>query len=201
MTSDTVSQSLESLWDAVKGAISCQIVHKDIRVATNKVEAAVIAILIRRDWIVCPEGSSEWQLKSGCHGFPWPLTYAAWPSRRLLSGFPQQTERFIYEGDAQRKVHSVADYVRVAPASFCVCSPPQTMLGLRCLRFYTVLILMFCFWCCFCVMSVYVCFESIVWFGFSQLFASLCMVFCARFHGFAWLLQFCDVSALIDLKL
>jgi len=119
VTSDTVSQSLESTWDAVKGAISCQIVHKDIQVATTKVQSAVTAILIRRGWIVCPEGSSEWQLQSGCHGYSWPLTHAEWPSRRLLSRSPQTTERFIYEGDTQRKVHSVADYARFAPAIFC----------------------------------------------------------------------------------
>ena len=75
VTSDTVSQSLESTWDAVKGAISCQIAHKDITVATAKVEAAVVAVWIRRGWIQCPEGCSEWQLKLDCPGHPWPLTY------------------------------------------------------------------------------------------------------------------------------
>jgi hypothetical protein len=55
----------------------------------------------------------------------------------LRSGAPQQTERFMFEGDMQRKVHSVVDYNRAAPVNFGVCTLKQSVLGLRGLRFYT----------------------------------------------------------------
>ena len=56
----------------------------------------------------------------------------------LISGPPQQTEWFMYEGDTQRKVHCVADYIRGAPVNFCVTTPQQSMLGFPVRRCYTV---------------------------------------------------------------
>ena len=143
VTSDTVSQARESTWDAVKGAISCSIAHKDITVATAKVEAAIVAVWIRREWLHCPVGTTQWQLKRGSHGFSWPVTHAAWPSRRLISGAPQQTERFVFEGDMQRTVHCV-DNIRAALVNFGACTLKQSVLWSRSLRFYMVHYLMMC---------------------------------------------------------
>ena len=141
VTSDTVSQSLESTWDAIKGAISCQLAHKDIALATSKVAEAVIALWIRRGWLVASPGSSQWQLQTGREGHSWPLTHAAWPSDRLIAGSPHSTQRFIFEGDVQRKVHSVVDYVRFAPSNFFVSSVSRAVLGFKVSLFYTALCL------------------------------------------------------------
>jgi hypothetical protein len=140
VTCDTVSQCLESTWDAIKGGISLALAHKDIAIATSKVSEAVIALWIRRGWLVAVPGSSQWQLQSCRDGHSWQLTYAAWPSERLIAGSPHSTQRFLFDGDVQRKVHPVVDYVRHAPLNFRMSSVQCSALGFKSSSFYTVLI-------------------------------------------------------------
>ena len=95
-------------------------------------------------------GTKQWQLQPGRDGHSWPLTYAAWPSDRLIAGSPHSTQRFLFDGDSQRKVHPVVDYVRHAPLNFRMDSVQCTVLGFKTKSFYTVssngnrLILCFC---------------------------------------------------------
>jgi hypothetical protein len=89
-------------------------------------------------------GSSQWQLQLGRDGHSWPLTHAAWPSERLIAGSPHSTQRFIFDGDVQRKAHSFVDYVRFAPSNFRVSSMSRSVLGFKASLFYTVPCLQHC---------------------------------------------------------
>ena len=137
-TPDTVSQALESLWGHLKQSLSVSVVHKDITVATKKVEAAIVAGWIHSGWLLSDaDRQGCWKVRSEVGGMPWPLTHSAWSSPRLLSGDVEASERLKFEDDLQRKTPAVVWFAQAAPANFQV-SAADSILGMPARRFYTV---------------------------------------------------------------
>ena len=114
-------------------------VHKDITVATKKVQSAIVGGWVKRGWVETdPSDGVSWRVHAGADGAaPWPLTHAAYPSPRAISGDREFTERFMFEEVTQRALHPATDYAANAPHNFQV-TEVRRIAVMDAKRFYTV---------------------------------------------------------------
>ena len=120
LTPDTISQGMESSFDAIKDAISVSVHHRDIAYATQKVEHAVNAVLVNRGYVAPrsdPQHNGEWQMQEMVHGRSWLNMRPTFPAPLLLSAEGETTERLRWQEGQQRRVPGVRSFLEHAPST------------------------------------------------------------------------------------